>query len=214
VELMGNVSAAGTLRRGTAQTLVGLLIAGMTLTVAVMLTLAVAGAVSGPDALSDKKAAMLRMRGRTPATAVDSGRQPATPAADAGPAADIAQVKADLVDNMTKQGLATKLNQTPTAAEVGQFMASSAAATKLQELSDGVQQLVSRGYPAYTDYRFTAEEWQGVQVTGSSAHALVLGHFSALRDSWVDSDTVQVEAQLALESGSWKLVSASSIHPN
>ena len=175
-----------------------------------------ADADPSPDPVALKRAEIARLRGQPVAESVDTGPRPVAAKPDSGPAAAVAQVKADFIDNTVKRLMLTKDNAMPSnpAAAVGEFMASASVASEVAAQAEGVAWSIRANYPIYPDARFSVEEWQGVQVDGNSAHAVVMAHYGFLRSgAWDEGMSQQYEADLVLEGGRWKFVTLSAIHP-
>jgi hypothetical protein len=137
---------------------------------------------------------------------------------DSGPAADVIQVKSDLVlDRQTEQAI-LGLPQAPIAlrdflsrvdaASVLDGRTSEAAAAMADAYSDPT-------YQPYIDNTFNVDEWQGVQVTGSDASALLMAHdsYKNVDGTWDNDTSRQWQVKLALEAGRWKLVSHNEVDP-
>lgn len=176
-----------------------------------------APSASTTDPTALKKAEIARMRSKAPAETTDMGRRAAAPRADAGSSEAIAAVKSDFADNMKRRTVLFQNTSVPSNFEalVSEFTPLQILKSETAELAEVLMHLADTSFPQFTDFRFTPQTWQGVEVDGSSAHVLVLGYVSYLRDGeWLDSDVVQFEANLAYEDGRWKYLTFSSIHPD
>lgn len=150
------------------------------------------------------------------AFALPGGSRPA-PRSGSGSSEAIAAVKADFAENMKRRTLLFQHTSLPSdfEARVGAFTPRRILTSETAELAAVFKHLSSTSFSDFTDFRFTPRTWQGVEVDGSSAHVLMLGFVSYLRDGeWIDSDVVQFEANLAYEDGRWKYLTFSSIHPD
>lgn len=195
------------------------------LTAAAVLAVAVAGGVGlesqiakGTDPPYDINAEKEALRVTpfvNPPDGVVEDPNPASAIPDIGSAAEIAQVKADLVDNLTRDGKVTINNTLPADlnAAVSVFTAAASVQVKILEFNEAVQWATQNKYVQYHDFRFVPVKWEGVQVAGTSAHAIVWGHEDFSREGvWDESDPIQYDAALSLENGRWKLVTVRARH--
>jgi hypothetical protein len=137
---------------------------------------------------------------------------------DTGSPTDIMQVKNDLVsDRQTEQailglpqapaGLQAFLSQVDAASVLDQRTASAAAA-----MADAY---ADPTYQPYVDNAFTVDQWQGVQISGTSAFVLLMAHdsYKNVDGTWDDDISRQWQVKLSLENGRWKLVSHNEVDP-
>jgi hypothetical protein len=70
-------------------------------------------------------------------------------------------------------------------------------------------------YQPYVDNTFTVDQWQGVQVSRSTAFALLMAHdsYKNIDGTWDDDVSRQWQVTLSLETGSWKIVSHIEVDP-
>lgn len=211
---------------GAAAALVGL-------TIIAVSNLNSAGAGSAVDARGPIPAGKSAAAG--PAKAF-TGQLPQTPTASLMPAiADagddpqaVAKVKSDAINDLA--GLKARMrlpanvsDRVPMVADPRQVVESQQrlqqviATTKVAEWVTTVQTAVKAvasdpTYQAYQDNRFVVDSWQGVTIDGSNASVLLKGHDSYFdARGWADDTSRQWQLQLALESGTWKLVSQQSL---
>jgi hypothetical protein len=164
----------------------------------------------GGDSAAAKKAERVRLRNVPAATREWDGWEPATPQPDVGDPATIAAVKADFHAGVVARGKLLAYNDLPSGVEslVSNYMASSAVASEVASLEEIVAGAVSSNWPAYADFDFVIDAWYGIQVSGATAHGVLIGRNDLLRNgSWQRSDPIQYVADLVLEGGDWKFVS-------
>jgi hypothetical protein len=181
--------------------------------------LAVSSSLAHGDPVSDSVAATKAALRATPFSNepdyIVDNPNPAAAIPDAGTSTDISTVQNNAVDDLTRDGLVTINNTLPSdvTGAVSVFTAAASVTLKVQELTSAANYASTQGYPAYSNFRFVPETWNGVQVSGTSAHAIVWGHEDFYRfGAWDSSDRIQYDLTLSLESGRWKVVNASSAH--
>jgi hypothetical protein len=141
------------------------------------------------------------------------------PTSDSGPAADVAQVKSDVVVDLQADRAIMSPATVPATlqAQLAGIYSSSVLASTVTETTQAM--LAAQADPTYKPYdanTFTVSGWQGVQVNGTTALAVFLGYdaYESPGQSTFEADTVrQWQVTLALEGGRWKLVSQNSIDP-
>jgi hypothetical protein len=141
------------------------------------------------------------------------------PKADSGPANDVDQVKRDVVSDLQTDRAIMGPSAVPSdlASQLGLIYSISVLPQVVTETATAM--LAAQRDPTYQSYdrnTFRVSEWQGVQVSGTTAFAMFLGYDSYEPTGQTDlqpDPTRQWQVELSLEAGRWKLVSQKSVDP-